>query len=291
MSERLVVIGPGRVGTVLAGAWARAGHRVVGAAGGSEASRSRFAERYVASRTASAPEDLVPGASLVLVSTPDAAIEETVTRLAVADVLAEGHKVVHVAGAYGLAPLRRAALTGARIAAIHPAQTVPSADASPDDLVGAAWAVTASEPDRGWSRDLVVDAGGDPYDVPDAARVLYHAALTVGSNAVGAAVAVARQLLLGAGVADPAAFLAPLVQNSVGNVLQRGAEALTGPVVRGDAGTVARHVAQLDADVPELAAAYRHLVEVILGQARHRLEPAQLAAVREALEAARPGSH
>jgi predicted short-subunit dehydrogenase-like oxidoreductase (DUF2520 family) len=83
---------------------------------------------------------------------------------------------------------------------------VPSTD--PDLLVGTAWAVTAAAADLGWARDLVVDLGGDPHDVPDDVRVLYHAGLAVGGNAVGAAVAVARQLLLAARVDDPAAFLA-----------------------------------------------------------------------------------
>lgn len=282
--SRVLVIGPGRVGTVVAAALAR-GHRIVGAAGGSQASRDRFAARLAGTRTAQDPVALAPEADLILVTTPDDAVERVVTALVTADVVGEGHRVVHLSGAQGLAPLRRAALAGAHVAACHPAQTVPSADASPDVLVGAAWAVTAAAGDRPWAHDLVVQLGGDPHDLDEDVRTLYHAALVVGANAAGAVTAVARQLLLAARVDDPGGFLRPLMEASVANVLRDGASALTGPVVRGDAGTVARHLAALDADLPSAADAYRHLTAVILGQVRAALSDHDAAALTAALEA------
>ncbi len=129
----------------------------------------------------------------------------------------------------------------------------------------------------GWARDLVGALGGDPHDVPDDARRLYHAGLAIGSNAAAAAVVVARQLLLAARVDDPAAFLGPLVERSVANALTDGARALTGPVVRGDVGTVARHLDALAADVPDLSAAYRDLSRVLLGRVRAGRCPAAAA--------------
>lgn len=269
----VVVVGPGRVGTTLAVALGRAGYRVVGAAGGSSASRERFASHLAGVRTAEDPAELVPRAGTVLVTTPDDAIEDVVTGLAVAGAVGDGQHVVHVAGSRGLDVLRRAALAGARVAACHPAQTVPGTRVDADALVGAAWAVTCADPDRAWAVDLVEATGGDAHVVPDDRRVLYHAGLTVGSNTVGAAVAVARQLLLAAKVEDPAAFLGPLVRASVDNVLRDGAGALTGPVVRGDVGTVAAHLAQLDADLPALASAYRDLSRALLGEVAPSLDP------------------
>lgn len=276
------VIGPGRVGLVLVGALGAAGHRVVATGGGGSRSRERVTATYPQVRAEKDPAAAAAGCDLVLVATPDDTIAGVVRALAVAGAVGEGQHVVHVAGAYGLDPLRPAALAGARIAACHPAQTVP-AGAGPHALDGATWAVTATPADAGWAWDLVRQLHGHPHDVPDDRRVLYHAALSVASNAVGAAVVVARQLLAGARVEDPAAFLAPLVERSVGGALARGADALTGPVVRGDAHTVARHLEALDADVPVLAGAYRHLTEVILSQVSPALEPRQVAALRAAL--------
>lgn len=279
----LAVIGPGRVGSVLAAALVRAGHRVVAVAGGSETSRERFITRIAGVRSYADPASAAAAAALVVIATPDDAIEAVVTAIALADVLTADHRVVHVSGARGVAPLRRAALAGARVAACHPAQTFPARDASPDLLLGTPWAVTADEPDRAWARDLVTQLGGDPQLVPEDARVLYHAALTVGSNAVGAVVSLARQLLVGARVADPAAFLGPLVTASVGNALEHGAAGITGPVVRGDAGTLRRHLAALDEDLPPIAAAYRELTRVVLTQVRPALTAEQIAAVEAAV--------
>lgn len=271
--REVVVVGPGRVGTTLAVALARAGFRVVAAAGGGEASRERFARHVAGTRLAADPAEVVGRGGTVLLCTPDDAIEPLVTRLAAADAFVEGQHVVHVAGSRGLGVLRRASLAGARVAACHPAQTVPATRVDPDALVGAAWAVTCAAGDRPWAHDLVEAVGGDPHDVPDDRRVLYHAALTVGSNAVGAAVAVARQLLVAARVDDPGAFLGPLVEASVANVLRDGAGALTGPVVRGDVGTVTAHLEQLDADLPSSAAAYRDLSRALLAQVAPALDP------------------
>ncbi|HEX9888252.1 MAG TPA: Rossmann-like and DUF2520 domain-containing protein [Nitriliruptorales bacterium] len=279
---RVLIVGPGRVGTTLGAALARS-HRVIGAAGGSQASRERFAARIAGARTAADPADLVGAAQLVVLATPDDALVPVVTDLVRVDALGPAHRVVHVSGAQGLAPLRRAELAGARIAACHPAQTIPSPDTSPEMLVGVPWAVTAGSQDRAWARCLVRDLGGDPHDVDDDVRPLYHAALVVGSNAAGAVTAVARQLLLAARVEDPAAFLRPLIQASVTNVLRDGAAALTGPVVRGDAGTVARHVEALATDLPHLADAYGHLTEVVLAQVRATLTDDQITALRAAV--------
>ncbi len=206
------------------------------------------------------------------------------TDLVVADAIGEGDRVVHVAGSQGLAPLHRAALAGARVAACHPAQTFPCRDRpDPDALLGAAWAVTAPEPDRGWAHDLVIQLGGHPHDLADSDRTLYHAALTVGSNAVAAATSVARQLLVGARVEDPEAFLGPLIAASTTNVLRGGADAITGPIVRGDLGTVRAHLETLDRDVPHLGRAYRLLGRVVLAQVRPSLDPPRSDALADLL--------
>lgn len=277
----VVIVGPGRVGTALALALTRAGFRVIGVGGGSEASRQRFANLVAGVRSDADPAAVVPRGGTVILATPDDVLAQVVTDLARADAFTEDQRLVHVAGSQGLAVLERAALAGARVAACHPAQTVPAGPPDPDVFVGSAWAVTCRSIDRTWAHDLVESIGGDPHDVPDDRRVLYHAALTVGSNTVGAAVAVARNLLLAARVDDPRAFLDPLVAASVGNVLADGASALTGPVVRGDVGTVRAHLQALDADLPELGQAYRDLSRVLLDQ----VAPALPADAREALDA------
>lgn len=280
---KVAIIGPGRVGTLLAVAASRAGMRVVAVAGGAEEARAAVGATVAGCRSYDAVPAAAAAAELVLVCVPDGAIAEVVTELAITEALGEDKRVVHVAGAHGLAPLRRAALAGARVAACHPAMTVPQGARDPDLLVGVAWAVTAHPEDLGWAEELVTALGGDPHPVPEDARVLYHAGLAVGANAVGAAVATARRLLLAARIARPEAFLGPLIEASVGNVLAHGAEALTGPVARGDVGTVATHLATIDRDLPELATAYRALAQATLAPLRHSLDPGVVAELDQLL--------
>ena len=280
----VTVIGPGRAGTTLAAALVRAGHRVTDVAGGGSTSRDRFAESIAGVRAHADVLEAVDRANLVVVATPDDAIESVVDELAAADRLPAGVKVVHVAGAKGTEALRRARLAGARVAACHPAQTMPAGPPEPDRLVGVSWAVSAGPADRAWAHELVADLGGNPVDVADEDRVLYHAALTVGSNAVGAVVAVARQLLMATGIEEPSGFLRGLVAASADNVLDRGAVALTGPVVRGDVGTLAAHLSRLDDELPQLAADYRRLMAVVLSRSRPNMEPRAAHAVDEVLD-------
>jgi len=284
-SPRVGVVGPGRAGTTVAAACVRAGMSVVAVAGGGDISRARFTSTIAGVRTVEVAE-LPVEVDLVVVAVPDRAITEVVDVMAVAGSLDERHRLVHLAGAHGCAPLRRAGLAGARIAACHPAMTMPATRIDPDVLVGAAWAVTVpSGTDDRWARAWVEGLGGQPFPVAESARVRYHAALTVGANAVGAAVATARQLLIAAGVDRPEAFLDPLVAASIGNVLRDGASALTGPVVRGDGDTVAAHLATLTADAPSLADAYRHLAWAILAQARRMMTPDDVARIEAVLAA------
>jgi len=279
----VAIVGPGRAGTAVGAALARAGHRVLAVGGGSDQSRQQFVAHVAGARQFADPGDAVVDATLVVIAVPDDVLVEVVTDLAVRNRFREGTSVVHLSGALGLEPLRRATLVGCRTAALHPAQTLTLDPFDPEALIGAAWAVTAREGDRAWARELVTQLGGDPHDVGDDVRVLYHAALALGSNVVGAAVAMARQLLLAARVDDPAAFLEPLVDASVSNAMRAGAKAVTGPVARADVGTLAAHLRAIDHDVPHLGAAYRAMQRAVADVVAPSLTDQQAQAIRELL--------
>lgn len=265
--KRTAVIGPGRVGTALGMALAQAGYNVVAVAGRSEASLQRFTDR-VPQAAAMAVADAGRTGELVVVAVPDDALAPVIRDAAREDGVAEGSRWVHVSGGHGTEVLAPVRLAGAAVAACHPAQTFPDPDTGLAALPGSSWAVTAAESDLGWARVLVTDLRGSPVTVPSRSRTLYHAGLTVGSNATATVVTLARDLLLGAGVEDPAAFLGPLVTTSARNASDTGAAALTGPVRRGDAGTVAAHLELLREALPEAVDAYVALSRLALGYAR-----------------------
>jgi predicted short-subunit dehydrogenase-like oxidoreductase (DUF2520 family) len=290
-SPSVGVIGPGRVGTALALALSDAGYRVVAVAGRSDGgappsvSLERFTAAVPTARVVDAAE--IPGAAgLVLVTVGDDVLADVLRALAAADVVRPGGRWLHTSGRHGLRVLRPIALAGGRVAACHPAQTFPTPEAGRAALPGTAWAVTAGAADRGWAHALVAAVDGVPVAVHDVDRVRYHAALAVGSNGTSAVVTLARDLLLSVGISDPERFLAPLVRASAGNAAAHGAAALTGPVRRGDAGTVDAHLDDLRATMPEAVPAYRALARLALSYARRAgLDDARARTIAEILDA------
>jgi predicted short-subunit dehydrogenase-like oxidoreductase (DUF2520 family) len=125
-----------------------------------------------------------------------------------------------------------------------------------DRLDGAAFGVTADEALRPVAESLVVEMGGEPIWVPEPARALYHAALSVGSNHLVTLVNDALSLLDAAGVTEPARLAAPLLSASLDNALRLRDSALTGPVARGDVATVASHLRTLADIAPDVVPSY-----------------------------------
>ncbi|HUG83923.1 MAG TPA: Rossmann-like and DUF2520 domain-containing protein, partial [Euzebya sp.] len=265
---RVAVIGPGRVGGALAIGLQRAGHDIAAAAGRSDTSPglARFAELFPT--TPIRPlTDVTRDVDLVLLTTPDDDIARVAGQVALADAVIDGQRWVHTAGGQGVEALSVVAAAGGRVAACHPAMTFTDPVAGADRLPGTTWAVTAAERDLSWARLLVLDLRGSPVTLAGTDRTLYHAGMAVGSNATTAVVTLARDLLLGAGVTDPASFLDPVVTASAQGGAQRGVDALTGPVQRGDVGTVQAHLRELRTSFPEAVEAYVALGRLILSQA------------------------
>jgi predicted short-subunit dehydrogenase-like oxidoreductase (DUF2520 family) len=221
---------------------------------------------------------VVAAADLVLLSVPDDALSQLVEGLAEVGAWRTGQLVAHVSGAHGLGVLDPATKAGALPLALHPAMTFTGRDEDLDRLVGVSFGVTAPDLLRPVAEVLVVEMGGEPVWIAEDFRPLYHAALVVGANHLVTVVTEAMDLLSKAGVERPGVVLGPLVGAALDNALRSGDAALTGPVVRGDAGTVARHLETLRADAPESVAAY-------LAMARRTADRA-LAAGRLSAEAA-----
>lgn len=249
------VVGAGRVGSVLGAALGRAGHTVVAASGRSDASRRRARDR-LPDVPLLEPTEVVARADLALLAVPDGELPALVTELTATGAVASGQLVAHTSGRYGVGVLEPAAREGALPMALHPVMTFTG---RPDDstrLVGCFFGVTAPEPLRPIAEALVVELGGEPAWVPEENRPLYHAALASGANHLVTLVAESVELLRRAGLEEPHRAISPLLGAALDNALQFGSAALTGPVARGDAETVASHLAELRRASPEAVAAY-----------------------------------
>ncbi len=252
---RVGIVGAGRVGAVLGAALARAGHQVVAASAVSSASRRR-AERLLPQVPIAAPDEVVAVADFVLLAVPDDALRPLVAGLAETGAWRAGQIAAHTSGAHGIGVLDPAAARGVLPLALHPVMTFAGRPEDLDRLAGATFGITAPDELRAVAETIVVEVGGDPVWVPELARPLYHAALTIGANHLVTLVNDSLDLLASAGVEHPARLLSPLLSAALDNALRLGDAALTGPVSRGDAATVARHLATLRADAPQSVAAY-----------------------------------
>ena len=258
---RIGIIGVGRAGSALGAALARAGHQIVAAHAVSDSSRER-ARTLVPEADLVPVEEVVARSDLVLLAVPDDALAALARGL---DFL-PGQFVVHCSGRYGVGVLASAQARGALPLALHPAMTLTGTSLDVERLSGAPFGVTSAAPLRMAAEALVVEMGGEPVWIPEEARTVYHAALAHSANHLITLVASALELLEGAGVESPGRLLAPLLQASLDNALRMGYPALTGPVVRGDAQTVAAHIDVLAAD-PQLRAAYVALARLTADRA------------------------
>lgn len=263
---RIGVIGSGRVGSVLGQALGRAGHKVVAASAVSDASRARVADRLPTARVLE-PAQVAEASDLVLLTVPDDALPELAEGLASTGTDLRGKILVHASGAHGYGVLAPATLVGALPLALHPAMTFTGRDEDIDRLANCAFGVTAPERLRPIAEALVVEMGAEPVWITEDKRTLYHAALAGGANHLVTLVSDSAALLASAGVPEPGRMLAPMLGAALDNALRLGIHGLSGPVLRGDAGTVAGHIEQLREHAPESVASYVELARLTADRA------------------------
>jgi len=258
---RVGIIGTGRVGAVLGAALRRAGHPVVGASAVSDVSRLR-AEALLPGVPILDPPRVIAEADLVILAVPDDALLGLVEGLAQTGNVRPGQFWLHPAGRYGTEVLDSATRAGALPLAVHPVMSFTGTSVDLARLADCPFGVTAPTALRPVAEALVVEMGGDPVWVPQEQRVLYHAALAYGSNFLITLVAQAVDLLQAAGLEQPQRLISPLLGASLDNALRLGDQALTGPVARGDAASVAAHLSAIATVSTEAADGYRALARV-----------------------------
>jgi predicted short-subunit dehydrogenase-like oxidoreductase (DUF2520 family) len=232
----VAIIGPGRIGRSLARAAADAAL---------DASLSGRRDALAAC------ED----AGIALLCVPDTSIGEACETISAA--VPPLRYVGHTSGATGLGALRPATGRGARAFSLHPLQTVPDGSSA---LAGAPCAVSGADSDAlRVATALALRLGMRPFPLADEHRAAYHAAASIASNYLVALESAATKLLETTGVEDARELLAPLVLRTAANWAERGDDALTGPIARGDEETVERHLDAIAEAAPELLEVYRVL--------------------------------
>jgi predicted short-subunit dehydrogenase-like oxidoreductase (DUF2520 family) len=233
----------------------------------------------------------LPDVDLVLIGAGDAAIEEVATILAAR--ARPGTVITHFAGSLGLSPLRSTIAAGGQGCALHPVQACPTVDAALARLPGSAWGITCSHALRRWAVSLVErDLRGTPFEVAEEDRPIWHAASVTTSNGIAALMAAGELLLKSIGSHTPADVLGPLASGTVANAREGGGggATLTGPVARGDAITIERHLRSLEQRSPELLPAYVSVMRTVVLAALHsgRIDAGVAAAMSRILDMKEP---
>lgn len=255
------IIGASRLGTTLALALERAGHSVAAVASQRPHSAQSFASRLAAA-VALDPAGLVRRCQLVVLAVPDGAVAALASGLP----WVRGQAVVHCSGALELSALDAARACGALRGCLHPLQSFPERFGAAQRFAGITCGVEADGALEARLHALCTALGARPLPLAGVDRARYHAAAVLASNYVVALHAAAAQAWTLAGLPPERAreALAPLTLGAAENVERLPLHAaLTGPIARGDAATVAGHLTALR-EAPELYELYVRLASALL---------------------------
>lgn len=274
----VAIIGAGGLSRAMTRCLARSGGARVAVASRRPA-QARALVRGVRFASATTIEDAVAGAAIVVLAVPDRAIASVARALAPSRASWRGVVVLHAAGAYGPEPLAPLEAKGAASGVLHPLAVAGAGGAAA--FAGAFARIEGSPKARAGALKLCALAGLVPLRgrglASRAGRASYHAAASLAANDVVALLAAAVELLVRHGVRrrDGLAALTRLTEGALAQVRAGGLPAaLTGPVARNDAGTLAAQLKALASVDPAAADAHRALSLrlVALAEASGRLE-------------------
>jgi len=263
VSFSLGFVGTGKVGTTLARLWAERGYDVVAVYNTNESSANQLAQLVGAEVKLSA-SDVVKVADLTLLTVPDDRLASVV--LSLAGINLHSKAIIHTSGALDMTVLDMLAQQGAFIGSLHPAFPFADVEMAILRLPEATFAIEAGESRlRGWLLELIAALSGKVIEIPVGGKALYHAALVILGNYTVTLYALAERLLtdLGADRVSADFALNALLTGVIHNLQTQGIpNALTGPLIRADVGTLARHLVALKSVDEEVVRLYTQLARL-----------------------------
>ncbi len=259
----IAIIGPGRAGSALGRALHGAGYTIA-AIGGRNPDNVRNLAEELGARACQSPATTIDVADLTLVAVPDDVILPLATDMVESLCSAAGHAVVHLSGAQDRSALRPLAQQGSlRTGVFHPLQTFRRGPEAVQNVAGTYFGIDADQPLRDQLTQLARDLQGHPFDLTGVNLALYHAAAVLAANypitLLAEAIALAAEAGLDAETARQG--LTTLLAGAVNNLRDLPpADAITGPALRGDEGTIKRHLEALKGD-SELQRLYQLLAD------------------------------
>jgi predicted short-subunit dehydrogenase-like oxidoreductase (DUF2520 family) len=284
--KKIGFIGCGRAGSALAILLQRTGYEVVGVASRRQTSAEILAENLGCPVLDGL--EVARRAEALFLTTSDDAVTTVSAALAGATAFHDGQIVLHLSGALTSEALAPAAAQGAIALSLHPIQSFASVEQAITVLPGSYFSIEGDPRGYGFAREVVARLGGQSFLLDSGAKVLYHAACVAASNYFVSLLACSLDLLDKADIPEEMRLpaLLPLVAGTLNNIRTLGIpQALTGPIARGDAGTLEKHLAALDG-LPEQLGIYLSLglKTVEIARAKGTITPEQASGLRSLLE-------
>ncbi len=257
--KKIGFIGAGKVSSALALLLQRNGYEIVGVASRTLASAEKLANRLQSPVLTRG--EVCRRSEAVFITTTDDAIHQVVSELAAEGSFRQGQIVLHTSGALTAEVLAPAAAQGAITVSLHPLQSFATVEQALAILPGSYFSIEGDQRGFSFAQEVVEKLKGKYFYLDSAAKVLYHAAACVASNYLVGLLACALDLFAAAGIPEEMRLPAilPLVTGTVDNIRKIGIpNALTGPLARGDLGTIAKHLRALQ-KLPEQEAVYTRL--------------------------------
>jgi predicted short-subunit dehydrogenase-like oxidoreductase (DUF2520 family) len=251
-------IGAGTTGTALAVRLSQKGCPVVAVSSRTLSSAQKLARLVPKCQVCYTAQELADAAELVFITTPDDVVAQVCGEVQ----WYEGQSVVHCSGAHSVDILEPARKLGAAVGSFHPLQTFADVDQAIGNLPGSTFALEAEEPLLSTLKELTLLLKGNWVELKPGDKVLYHAAAVFACNYLVTLVKLALDLWLDFGVSanEATRALLPLLQGTINNIGNIGLpDCLTGPVARGDSGTIERHLSTLETASPSLLSTYKEL--------------------------------
>jgi predicted short-subunit dehydrogenase-like oxidoreductase (DUF2520 family) len=255
---RISIIGAGRVGQAIGRRAREAGYEIADVVCRSRRAATAAVRFIGAGQTQSAARASLSAADLVLISTPDDKISDAVELIQRNASNIGRAAVIHTSGALSSRLLDPLVVHGMAVASCHPLQTFQSPGRALRLIPGSYFCIEGQPRAVRAARRLVLDIGARHFTIATEMKSLYHAAAVMASGGVTSLTSISFEMLVRCGLseADSKKVLLPLIEGTIANLRAVGAaRALTGPVSRGDTGTIERNmkaIAAVDHDWLEL---------------------------------------
>ena len=273
------------MGTALSVRLSGRGYPVVAVSSRSRTSAENLARAVNGCRVLADNQGVADNTQLIFVATPDDVIASVVSQIR----WHPGQSVVHCSGAASTDILQPAKELGAQVGAFHPLQTFASAKQAIENIPGSTFALEAEEPLLNTLKDMATALDGYWVELKTSDKVLYHASAVIACNYLVTLVKLATDLWQTFNIPPRQATqaLLPLLRGTLNNIDTLGIpQCLTGPIARGDMGTIKKHLDALNQTAPTLLSTYRELglQTIPIALAKGRINQSQAQELQATLE-------